>query len=137
MRARQVLTAGASDELVTDDGSRPGHSAFTSVLLRGYEGGADDAVSVIITASVLDGCSRRCIGWSLGRHLDASLTIAALQQALQQRTVVPGLVHHSDRGVQYASHRYTELLQAHAIQISISRRGNLYDNATAAASSKP
>lgn len=85
----------------------------------------------IYLAVIIDGFSRRCIGWSLSRHLDASLTIAALQQALQQRTVVPGLVHHSDRGVQYASQRYTELLKAHGIQISMSRRGNPYDNAFA------
>ena len=85
----------------------------------------------IYLAVILDGCRRRCIGWALSRQLDASLTLAALQQALEQRTVVPGLVHHSDRGVQYASQRYTELLKAHHIQISLSRRGNPYDNATA------
>jgi putative transposase len=85
----------------------------------------------IYLAVIVDGFSRRCIGWALGRQLDASLTLAALQQALDQRTVVPGLVHHSDRGVQYASQRYTKLLKAHDIQISMSRRGNPYDNATA------
>jgi putative transposase len=85
----------------------------------------------IYLAVILDGFSRRCIGWALSRHLDASLTLAALQQALEQRTVVPGLVHHSDRGVQYASQRYTELLTAHDIRISMSRRGNPYDNAFA------
>jgi putative transposase len=85
----------------------------------------------IYLAVILDGCSRRCIGWALSRQLNASLTIAALQQALEQRTVAPGLVHHSDRGVQYASQRYTDLLKAHGIQISMSRRGNPYDNAFA------
>lgn len=85
----------------------------------------------IYLAVLLDGFSRRCIGWALSRRLDASLTLEALQQALDQRSVVPGLVHHSDRGVQYASQRYTELLKAHDIQISMSRRGNPYDNATA------
>lgn len=85
----------------------------------------------IYLAVILDGFSRRCIGWSLSRHLDASLTLDALHQALEQRTVVPGLVHHSDRGVQYASQRYTELLAAHDIRISMSRRGNPYDNAFA------
>jgi transposase InsO family protein len=85
----------------------------------------------IYLAVILDGYSRRCIGWALSRQLDASLTIAALQQALEQRTVVPGLVHHSDRGVQYASQRYTELLKTHGIAISMSRRGNPYDNALA------
>ena len=85
----------------------------------------------IYLAVILDGFSRRCIGWALNRHLDASLTIAALQQALDHRTVASGLVHHSDRGVQYASQRYTELLKAHGIAISMSRRGNPYDNAFA------
>lgn len=85
----------------------------------------------IYLAVILDGFSRRCIGWALSRRLDASLTIAALQQALGHRTVGLGLVHHSDRGVQYASQRYTELLKAHGIQISMSRRGNPYDNAFA------
>jgi transposase InsO family protein len=85
----------------------------------------------IYLAVIVDGCSRRCVGWALSRQLDASLTITALQQALEQRTVAPGLVHHSDRGVQYASQRYIELLKAHAIQISMSRRGNPYDNALA------
>lgn len=85
----------------------------------------------IYLAVILDGFSRRCIGWALSRQLDASLTIAALQQALQQRTLAPGLVHHSDRGVQYAAQRYTELLKAHNIAISMSRRGNPYDNAFA------
>ncbi len=85
----------------------------------------------IYLAVILDGFSRRCIGWALRRQLDASLTIAALQQALQQRSVAPGLVHHSDRGVQYAAQRYTDLLKAHTIAISMSRRGNPYDNAFA------
>jgi transposase InsO family protein len=85
----------------------------------------------IYLAVILDGFSRRCIGWALSRQLDTSLTLAALQQALEQRTVAPGLVHHSDRGVQYASQRYTELLKAQDIQISMSRRGNPYDNAFA------
>jgi len=85
----------------------------------------------IYLAVIVDGFSRRCIGWTMSRQLDASLTLAALQQALKQRTVAPGLVHHSDRGVQYASQRYTDLLKTNGIQISMSRRGNPYDNAFA------
>ena len=85
----------------------------------------------IYLAVILDGFSRRCIAWALSRQLDTSLTLAALQRALEQRTVAPGLVHHSDRGVQYASQRYTELLKSQGIQISMSRRGNPYDNAFA------
>jgi len=74
--------------------------------------------------------SRREIGWALDRTLEASLTIEALQMALRRRRPAPGLVHHSDQGVQYASTDYTDLLQASGITISMSRRGNPYDNAT-------
>ncbi len=83
----------------------------------------------IYLAVVMDAFSRRVIGWALERHLDAELTLAALRMALVNRLVAPGLVHHSDRGVQYASADYTELLVAHGIQTSMSRRGNPYDNA--------
>jgi transposase InsO family protein len=85
----------------------------------------------IYLAVLLDVFSRRVIGWELGRSLDAALAISALKKALVQRTVKPGLVHHSDRGVQYASHEYTELLKTHGITISMSRKGNPYDNAFA------
>ncbi len=85
----------------------------------------------IYLAVVLDAYSRRCIGWRLRRHLDVELTLAALRMALKRREVRPGLVHHSDRGVQYAAHAYTDLLTAHGIRISMSRRSNPYDNAQA------
>lgn len=85
----------------------------------------------IYLAIVLDAFSRRCIGWALESYLDARLSVAALKMAVATRTVAPGLVHHSDRGVQYACGEYTQLLQAHGIQISMSRRGNPYDNARA------
>ncbi len=85
----------------------------------------------IYLAVILDVFSRRCVGWALGRHLDATLTVAALQHALAERAVGTGLVHHSDRGVQYASHAYTRLLDDRGISISMSRRGNPYDNAYA------
>jgi putative transposase len=80
---------------------------------------------------ILDAYSRRCIGWALGETLRAELAIAALDMALETRDVRPGLVHHSDRGVQYASEAYTTLLKSRGIQISMSRRGNPYDNAKA------
>jgi len=80
---------------------------------------------------VLDAFSRRVIGWALGRTLEARLALAALAMALRQRQPEPGLVHHSDRGVQYASGEYTDLLRQHRIQISMSRKGNPYDNAYA------
>jgi len=80
---------------------------------------------------ILDAYSRRVIGWALGRTLEADLAVDALKMAIRRGRVEPGLVHHSDRGVQYASRVYTDLLTEHGIQISMSRRGNPYDNAKA------
>lgn len=85
----------------------------------------------VYLAVVLDVWSRRVIGWNMDRHLRTELALGALEQALKQRMVQPGLVHHSDRGVQYASQAYTERLRAHEVEISMSRRGNPYDNAYA------
>jgi putative transposase len=83
----------------------------------------------VYLAVVLDAYSRRVIGWALGRTLEAELAVSALRMALAQRQPAAGLVHHSDRGVQYASHSYTDLLKAHGVRISMSRKGNPYDNA--------
>lgn len=83
----------------------------------------------VYLAVILDACSRRVIGWALDRTLEAELTLAALRRAWSRRTVGPELVHHSDRGVQYASTAYTQLLHDHRIQISMSRKGNPWDNA--------
>ena len=83
----------------------------------------------VYLAVILDAYSRRVIGWALERTLQDRLSLGALQMALSQRQVRNGLVHHSDRGVQYASLDYTDALRAHGIVISMSRRGNPYDNA--------
>jgi putative transposase len=86
----------------------------------------------IYLAVVLDAYSRRVIGWDLGRRLQAELAIRALDMALKQRSwKAEGLIHHSDRGIQYASNDYTNRLEQNEIQISMSRRGNPYDNARA------
>jgi transposase InsO family protein len=85
----------------------------------------------IYLAVILDAYSRRCIGWALEPYLGAELALEALRMALASRPVAPGLVHHSDRGVQYASSVYTELLKEQGIRISMSRPGNPYDNAQA------
>jgi len=87
----------------------------------------------VYLAVILDAFSRALIGWALSRQIDAGLTLSALQMALETRTV-PGnrqLVHHSDRGVQYACTAYVECLQHHGLNISMSRKGNPYDNAKA------
>ncbi len=85
----------------------------------------------VYLAVILDAFSRRVIGWALGRTLEADLTVKALKKAIGRGRIEPGLVHHSDRGIQYASKVYTEMLSAHGIRISMSRRGNPYDNAKA------
>lgn len=85
----------------------------------------------VYLAVILDAYSRRVIGWALEPYLEADLAVEALLMALATREVEQGLVHHSDRGVQYASSAYTELLKERGIRISMSRRGNPYDNAQA------
>jgi transposase InsO family protein len=84
----------------------------------------------VYLAVVLDAYSRRVIGWALDRTLEDELTLSALRMALSRRVVEPGLVHHSDRGSQYASSDYTGRLKENGVQISMSRKGNPWDNAT-------
>ena len=83
----------------------------------------------VYLAVILDAYSRRVIGWALDRTLEDELTLGALRMALSQRIVAPELVHHSDRGSQYASGDYTGLLKQHGVQISMSRKANPWDNA--------
>jgi putative transposase len=85
----------------------------------------------VYLAVVLDAYSRRVVGWALGRTLEAELTLTAPRRALARRRPAPGLVHHSDRGVQYACGAYTQLLAEYRIRGSMSRTGNPYDNAFA------
>lgn len=112
-RARQMTLTGLDQLWVAD---------ITYIRLQ---------IEFIYLAVILDAFSRRVIGWALARTLEDELTLAALRMALERRGPTPGVVHHSDRGVQYASRDYTGLLRAHGIQISMSRRGNPYDNAVA------
>jgi putative transposase len=85
----------------------------------------------VYLACILDAFSRRCVGWALSREMTTRLTLSALRQAIAERQPAPGFIHHSDRGVQYASHDYVEHLQATGAQISMSAVGNPYDNAKA------
>jgi putative transposase len=80
-------------------------------------------------AAVMDLCSRRIVGWSMADHLKTDLCMNALRMALRERKPAAGLLHHSDRGVQYASDDYRHLLEEHGITISMSRAGNCHDNA--------
>src|ERR1700741_2551574 len=88
-------------------------------------------VEFIYLAVLLDAFSRRCLGWALRRSLEAALALEALHMALRQRRPKTGLVHPSDRGVQYASQDYTAQLQQRGIRISMSRTASPYDNAQA------
>lgn len=85
----------------------------------------------VYLAAILDAYSRRCIGWALSRTIDTTLTVAALERALQLRQPAPGVIHHSDRGVQYANHAYVAHLEQAGLQLSMSAAGNPYDNAKA------
>jgi transposase InsO family protein len=82
----------------------------------------------VYLAVVIDAYSRRVIGWALDRTLEDNLSLAALRVALEQRQPAPGLVHHSDRGSQYASNDYTDLLKARGCQISMSHKASPWEN---------
>ncbi len=84
----------------------------------------------VYLAVVLDAFSRRVVGWALERTLTTSLTKRALERAIAVRRPAPGLVHHSDRGVQYAAREYVQLLLRHRLIPSMSRPANPYDNAS-------
>ncbi len=121
-----------------------GHAlrTYPNLLAGATLGGPDQAWVADITyirlpttfaylACILDAWSRRCVGWQLSRAIDTTLTLAALDRALTSRRPPPGLIHHSDRGVQYASTAYiARLLDAGALA-SMSATGNPYDNAKA------
>ena len=83
----------------------------------------------VYLAVILDVFSRKVVGWALGRDLTSNLTVTALKQALAERQPPPGLVHHSDRGLQYACADYVELLEQNHALLSMSRPGNPFDNA--------
>jgi putative transposase len=83
----------------------------------------------VYLAVLIDRFSRRAVGWALDRTLAARLAVAALQQAITRRHPPPGLVHHSDQGIQYACQEYAEILRAHQMIASMSRPANPYDNA--------
>ena len=85
----------------------------------------------VYLAVILDAYSRKAVGYALSRHIDTNLTLDALRMAIEDREPKQGCIHHSDRGVQYASREYVKELISHGFQISMSRKGNPYDNAYA------
>lgn len=83
----------------------------------------------VYLAVILDAYSRKAVGYAISTGLDTALTLRALRMAIEKRCPEPGCIHHSDQGVQYASGEYVETLKRHGFQTSMSRRGNVYDNA--------
>lgn len=122
--------------------SRHGYHTYPNLLAEALLTAPDQAWVADITyihlptafaylAAILDAFSRRVVGWELSRCIDTRLTLAALERALALREPPAGLIHHSDRGVQYASADYVARLEAGGAQISMSAKGNPYDNAKA------
>jgi putative transposase len=140
MREDNLLCARKRRFVVATTDSAHGLKVYPNLAARMILTGVDQLWVADITyirleeefvylAVILDAYSRRVIGWHLDQCLDSSLTRNALRMALRTRRVLPGLVHHSDRGVQYASHEYTATLAEHGIEISMSRKAHPWDNA--------
>jgi transposase InsO family protein len=141
MRAESLLCHLKRRFVPTTD-SQHGYQAYPNLLADAVLTAPDQAWVADITyihlpttfaylAALLDAYSRRCVGWELSRCIDTHLTLAALDRALALRQPQPGLIHHSDRGVQYASADYVARLEKVGVQISMAARGNPYDNAKA------
>jgi transposase InsO family protein len=139
MREDNLLCLRKRKFVVTTD-SNHGHNVYPNLAGKMTLTGVDQLWIADITyirlqeefiflAVILDAYSRRVIGWALDRTIEGELSLAALRMALDSRSAGPGLVHHSDRGSQYASNDYTALLKKHNIDISMSRKGTPWDNA--------
>jgi transposase InsO family protein len=147
MRQESLLCHLQRHFLVTTD-SAHGYRTYPNLLAELMLTGIDQAWVADITyirlpttfvylACILDAFSRRCIGWRLSRQIDSHLTLAALEMALETRQPPPGLIHHSDRGVQYANTEYIARLEQACARVSMSATGNPYDNAKAESFFKP
>lgn len=121
--------------------SKHDHPVAMNVLNRSFQAEAPDrkwcvdityvptAQGWLYLAAVIDLCSRMIVGWAMADHLRAELCLDALSMAIQNRRPGPGLLHHSDRGVQYACQAYRSFVDRQQMQVSMSRTGNCYDNA--------
>ncbi len=124
----------------TTDSNHP-YPVFPNLLEQCFQGWLQDEVWVgditclptregwLYLAANMDLFSRRIVGWATSSRIDRGLALESLQRAIDIRTPRPGLIHHSDRGSQYASGDFQELLRKHRMICSMSRRGNCYDNA--------
>lgn len=121
--------------------SKHNHPVFDNVLNRNFKPEAPNRVWVadityigtsqgwVYLASVMDLYSRKIVGWSLGERMTKELVLEALDRAWERQQPSPDLIHHSDRGSQYASHEYRQRLETYGMKGSMSRKGNCYDNA--------
>lgn len=143
LRRELGLEAKAAKKFkATTDSAHP-HPVAPNRLERRFEAPAADRIWVgdisyvwtregwLYLAVILDTFSRRIVGWSVSDRLERALAVGALEKALQARRPAPGLVHHTDRGSQYASHDYRDLLKSARIVFSMSRKGDCWDNAMA------
>ena len=140
---QQGLRAREKRRFQTTTDSRHGLPVAANVLARQFTVAAPNLTWVtdityiwtregwLYLAVILDLFSRRVVGWSMSESITRQLTLDALEAALRQRRPLPGLLHHSDRGSQYASGDYQARLAAHGLVGSMSRRGNCWDNAVA------
>ena len=130
-KKRRVITTDSNHTLSVADNilnrefvaDRPNHKWVTDITYIATDEGW------LYLATVLDLFNRMIVGWSMSQHIDERLVEAALRMALQRRSVDANLLHHSDRGSQYASGGYQRLLSDWGITVSMSRRGNCYDDA--------
>lgn len=141
MRADNLLAVRKQRYVLTTD-SRHGYAVYSNLAARLTLTGINQLWVADITyvrlreiflylAILMDAYSRRVVGWELGEDLRAELALRALDRALADRHIEPGIAHHSDQGVQYCCQAYVEKLQANGFVISMSRAGNPYDNAKA------
>jgi putative transposase len=141
MKERQIRSKMHKRFRILTTDSRHDHPIADNLLERDFVAAAPDQVWLadityiptdegwLYLAAVMDLCSRKIVGWSMSENLKSDLTLQALQMAIDRRRPEPGLIHHSDRGVQYACTAYRETLKSHGLQASMSRRGDCYDNA--------
>ena len=139
---RESLLCQLKRRFVATTDSRHGWRAYPNLLRETVVDRLDQAwvadltyirlpAAFVYLACLLDAHSRRCVGWHLARHIDTRLTLAALDRALAARRPAPGLIHHSDQGVQYASVDYAARLSEAGARISMAAAGNPYENAQA------
>ncbi|MDQ2906837.1 MAG: IS3 family transposase [Chloroflexota bacterium] len=142
MQEESLLCQIKKHFVITTTNSRHGFPVYPNVLAEAALSAPDQAwvadftyirlrSAFVYLACILDAFSRRCVGWYLSREMNTHLTLSALRHALTDRQPPRGFIHHSDRGVQYASRDYVQQLKEAGAQISMSAVGNPYDNAKA------